>query len=47
MQKDLCYETYDICYLLHRIIGSFPWILKLKIIRLKPVLLAPLGRLIL
>ena len=31
-------------YLSHRVIDSFPWILKWKIVRLKPVLLAPRTR---
>ena len=37
------YKTCTI-YLLHRIIDSYPQILKLKIIRLKPVLLVPTGQ---
>ena len=32
------------CYSSHRILDSFPRILKWKIVRLKPVLLAPRGR---
>ena len=46
MERPLARQSYwaRYNYLWHRIIDSFPWILKGKIIRLKQVLFVPRGR---
>ena len=44
IQNSIAHLVYNLSYFSHRIINSFPQIEKLKIIKLVPVLLAPMRR---